>query len=347
MDRKKILFVEEPIYPKGGGQISLEIIVNNLDRNKYEPVSFTVGVDAKNSYFGLFTSLNNLLQKKNIDIIHSNAGSSRASFIAVLLARFYAIPFIFHVRVGVSSRIREELLGLLSEKVIVVSEAVRQKFKNPIVKRKAVKVFNAVDTEKFNSGTDRDYLYDELNIARHKKIIGIFSRLVRWKGHKLFLDAAKEIEKNIVDVGFLIVGGGDDNYKNELISYKQQLGIRSNVIFTGFREDIPNLMNLCDVIVHSSIKPEGFGRTIIEAMACGRPVVATNLGGPPEIIKNMFSGIIVEANPEAIAQQVCSLVGDANLQREISRNALRKIQKDFTIAQHIQRIEAIYDAIAK
>ena len=61
----------------------------------------------------------------------------------------------------------------------------------------------------------------------------------------------------------------------------------------------------------------------------------------------MFSGIIVEANPEAIAKQVCSLVGDVNLQLEISRNALRKVQKDFTVAQHIQSIEAIYDAIAK
>ncbi len=343
----KVLYLDELIFPIGGGQRSLAVILDNIDSNVYESVVLKVGEDVENSYFDIIKKLKQLFKEEKIDIIHCNAGASRVSFIAALYAKKNKIPFIWHTRVIDASVIRDIIMGILATKIIVISEAVRNRFKKILLTKKTKKIYNAVDIDIFKPDLDTAYLYDEFNLNRNSRCIGIFSRIDRWKGHRLFLQIIKELEGTFKDGTYLIVGDGEEEYKNELIDYQKELGIKSRLIYTGFREDIPKLINLCDVVVHTSIEPEPFGRTIIEAMACGKPVVATNLGGPLEIIKNNINGVLVDPKPEAMAQELIKLLKEEELRNQISQESIKSVKEIFSVEAHLKAISLVYNDVRK
>jgi len=149
--------------------------------------------------------------------------------------------------------------------------------------------------------------------------------------------------KCVDQVTFLVVGDGD--LRKELQEYAVKLGIADSVIFCGYREDIPKIIAATDVLVLASLG-ESFGRVVIEAMAMGKPVVATNVGGVPEIILSDHTGILVElANPDSIAQAVVRLLKDEKLSKKIGQAGLRRVQEKFTIEKHVQEIQRVYDSV--
>ncbi len=121
--------------------------------------------------------------------------------------------------------------------------------------------------------------------------------------------------------------------------------IADSVIFCGYREDIPKIIAATDVLVLPSLG-ESFGRVIIEAMAMGRPVVATDAGGVPEIIRSNHTGILVEiANADAIAEAVVRLLNDEELSKKIGQAGLRRVQEKFTIEKHVHEIQRVYESV--
>ena len=153
-------------------------------------------------------------------------------------------------------------------------------------------------------GVDLSKIFGQLNtkipvdtkIMWNKRNIGIFGCLVDWKGQGVFLKAAKILihERGILDCSFFIIGdvpNDNNNFKYDLIDLANKLGIAQHVQFLGYRNDVLALMNKMDVVIHASVEPEPFGMVIIEAMAVGKPVIATNMGGPLEIIEDGIKGI--------------------------------------------------------
>lgn len=336
--------------------MSLLLLLQHLDRKKYEPLLFIPEkseleermreesipcerVPLKKLFFAI--------RRARPSIIHCNSATTKYTFCSALGAKLLRIPFVWHVRVISSAGWRDKLISGLCARIIAISDAVKKKFDGIAEKNKVVMIHNAVDTELFKPGLDVEYLLDEFRIERGRKIVGIFSRLDPWKGHRLFLEAAKDIRDKFPNTVFLIVGEGEKDYKAEFVKYVDEQGLKNDVIFTGFRKDIPELMNLCDIVANPSVEPEPFGRTLIEAMACGKAVVATNIGGPVEVIEDNVSGVLVpEKNVQMLAQACIHLLKNKKKLMEMGLKGRERAVKLFSADTIIKKVEKIYEELS-
>lgn len=138
----------------------------------------------------------------------------------------------------------------------------------------------------------------------------------------------------------------DESYCSSLRKLIQELGLEESVVFLGFRDNPADYINLMDVVVHSSIEPEPFGRVNIEAMYLKKPVVSTNIGGPTEIFADGKDGILIEPkNPALLAQRIASLLESPESRARLGENAHRTVMERFTIANTIRNVEKVYDRI--
>ncbi len=334
--------------------MSLLTLLRGIDCAKIDPVVF---IPEENPFFRCLENDNipcrvvaglrlwQAIKALKPDIIHCNAATTRYSFYAAVSAYLLRIPFIWHVRVTSSAGWKDMVLARLATKIIVISSAVDQKFQWIRCQDKIVKIFNAVDTQKFRPGLDAGYLHKELGLTSEQKVVGIFSRLIAWKGHGLFLDAAKIVRARSPEVQFIIVGDGSLDYEKELTMRVKQAGLSGCVRFLGFRDDIPQLMNLCRVIVNPSVEAEAFGRILIEGMACGKPVIATRVGGHPEIIDDQVNGVLVAPDPADLARAIEKILSDTSLAQVISQNGLKKVETHFSVRHHVLQMEALYQDV--
>lgn len=176
----------------------------------------------------------------------------------------------------------------------------------------------------------------ELGAADREVLIGVFGRLQRWKGQDLFVEAAAEVARARPHTKFAVVGGSvfglEPEFLEGLRHRAEMLGLRDRLVFTGFRSDVPRLMAACDVVCHTSRIPEPFGLVIVEAMALGRAVIATEGGGPSEIVASDEYGMLVPpGDPRALARAMLALVDDPDLRRALGENARERARREFSI----------------
>lgn len=178
----------------------------------------------------------------------------------------------------------------------------------------------------------------ELNAGTHR-LIGVFGRLSAWKGQAIFIDAIARLP----DVIGVIVGGalfGEEAYAAELSRKVETLGLGSRIRFLGFRNDIPALMRSMDIIVHSSIAPEPFGRVVVEGMLAGKPVIASAAGGVLEIIENGKTGWLVEpGNAEALAETLRTVLENPIESTKIAVAGQAHARANFTITAKVKQID--------
>ena len=180
---------------------------------------------------------------------------------------------------------------------------------------------------------------------------GIVGNLVPWKGQGVFLRAARRVFDRIRNARAFVVGGplpDGKKYETELKALARDLGIDDRVTFTGFCADVPEIMNLLDVVVHASISPEPFGRVIVEAMAMRRPVVASRAGGPLEIIEDGRTGFLVAPGDEgALASRVITLLEDRTLSARIAVAAYQDVERRFSPDIHAQEVQQVYETVLR
>ena len=179
--------------------------------------------------------------------------------------------------------------------------------------------------------------------------VGIVGPLTPRKGQEIFLQAAKQVLQEIHSVQFFIVGAeiyetwDKRGFQHQLEQLANTLGLTPHVIFTGFVRDPIGWMQGFDVIVSASVKPEGFGRVLLEAMALAKPVIATTVGAHPEVVEDETTGLLVPpGNPEAIAQALCRLLKDPDLRQRMGRAGRERAERQFSLLRHVQSIERIY-----
>jgi glycosyltransferase involved in cell wall biosynthesis len=166
-----------------------------------------------------------------------------------------------------------------------------------------------------------------------RPLVGIVGRLEAWKGQDVFLRAAARVAAKHPEAEFAVVGGGtpgkEEAYPSELRAVAQELGIADRVRFVGHLVDVFPWFDALDVCVHAT-DGEPFGLVLVEAMALGKPLVATALGGPLEIVEEGSSGLLVPpGDDEAIADAVCTILADADLAARLAAGARRRAF-DFT-----------------
>lgn len=210
---------------------------------------------------------------------------------------------------------------------------------------KTITLYSAVDCNLFKNG-NRNNIRKEFKIQKDTVVIGMVGNVNKYKGHLDFIRAASIIKNKSNRVfKFVIVGYIFDNwitYYKELILETVKLGIDKDIFFAGGRNDIPDVLSSFDIFVHPSLS-ESFGLSIIEAMAAGKPVVATFVGGIPEIIPNNNFGLLVPPScPDKLAQAILELVNDSREARRVSANASKRVTEFFGIDNFAKNHQKLY-----
>jgi glycosyltransferase involved in cell wall biosynthesis len=179
--------------------------------------------------------------------------------------------------------------------------------------------------------------------------VGIVGRLAPWKGQHVFLEAASRVIAAGQDARFFIVGAplfGEEAYEKELRQRARSGRIASRVEFLGFQKEVPSVLRNLDILVHASTSPEPFGQVVIEGMAEGLPVIATDGGGVKEIITHGENGLLVPmGDAPALARELDGLLRDPAKARRLGRAAHAHVRRHFTAAQAARKIEKVYDEV--
>ncbi len=191
-----------------------------------------------------------------------------------------------------------------------------------------------------------------LGIPAGAPVLGISSRLYVYKGHSALLDALALVKQDVPDVRLVIVGEDDPrahpgggSFRSELEAQTRRLGLESNVIFTGFRTDIPQLLAAFDVYAMPTWE-EPCAIAFLEAMAMGKPVVAWHSGGTPELVVHNQTGLLVEPNsPPALAGALLSLVRDPALRRRFGEAGRQRVEQTLTPARMCSEMVEVYRAV--
>ncbi|MEQ8820215.1 MAG: glycosyltransferase family 4 protein [Sumerlaeia bacterium] len=202
-------------------------------------------------------------------------------------------------------------------------------------------IYSAPDPKRFDVGDCRAAVREELDVAADAEIVGVVARLAPEKGHRVLLDAAPAILEARPQVRFIFVGTGRSRPAIE--EQAAALGIADRVILTGFREDVPRLLQAFDLFVLPPISGESLGTSILEAFLMERPVVATDVGGVRESVRDGETGRLVPAeNPAALAEAILDQLSHPNRAKDWARAGKALVEAEFTPEMIGRKTEDVY-----
>ncbi|MBU0477116.1 GT4 family glycosyltransferase PelF, partial [bacterium] len=352
----------------GGAERQLVELVKRLDKNKYNVTVCCItrggpmeenlkklGIEYHLLHkrfkfdFTVIFKLTRLIRQKKIDLVHT--WNFTANAWGRLCAWVAGVPIIIASEHGTFSPVLkrqilvDKLLSKCTDKIITVSNNFKECIERieKIPHEKIIAIHNGIDINEFGTSVNNANLKNELKIDKECPVVGIVARLDPLKDHESFLRAAEYIIKKMPEVRFLIVGDGE--LRGKLESLAKEVGLSKKVIFTGFRRDITNILSIINVFVLCSIS-EALGIAVLEAMASSKPVVATNVGGIPEVVKDEETGILVPpGNPEALAESITRLLKNKEEARRIGLAGRRRVEKYFDIKLKVKKVEEIYDKL--
>ena len=207
-------------------------------------------------------------------------------------------------------------------------------------------IATGVDLDRFNPEV-KGTLREELGLATHVALVGIISVLRSWKGHATFLEAAADLLKTSQQpVKFIIAGDGPA--RQEWTDKIEQAPWKGNVFLLGHRADVPNILASLDVLVLPSYAHEGIPQIILQAEAMARGVVATTVGGIPEVVDDWVTGLLIPPrNPEALAEKIGLLLEDADLRARLGQTARERIEKHYSLNAMGERLLGLYERLGK
>lgn len=283
-------------------------------------------------------------------LIHCN--SQKAFVVGALAGRRIGRPVVWHLRDMLTadhfSRIGRlgvvRLANALAARVICNSQATADAFVRAGGRAGLVSVvYNGIDGEAFPP-MDREAARRQLDLPAGCTV-GSFSRLAPWKGQHVLLDALAQLP----DVRALVVGDalfGEDAYAASLRTLCEHHRLGDRVRFLGFRRDVPLLMAACDIVVHTAVAPEPFGRMVVEGMLSGRPVVAADAGGVREIVTDGRTGCLIPpGDAGALALAIRALLADRPAADRLAATgrawALARFSRDRMLADFDQVIAQV------
>jgi glycosyltransferase involved in cell wall biosynthesis len=287
-------------------------------------------------------------------IVHTH--TAKAGFLGRLAARMAGVPIVVHTfhghvlrgyyRPAKSLLLRrlEQSLAWASDRLVTVSEKVkRELIAFGVADDEKISVIPlGFDLEPFlNCCTERGCFRSELGLTRENKLIGIIGRMFPIKNHHLFLDCAARVLVEEPTARFVIVGDGV--LRQALEQQARELGIADRVVFTGWRTDLPRIYADLDLLIVSSDN-EGTPVSAIEAMASGCPVVATRVGGLPDLITDYQTGrLVAPQSADLLASATIEMLRRPALAQEIVRNARECARRRFAMKRLIDDVERLYD----
>ncbi len=231
-----------------------------------------------------------------------------------------------------------------ADRIIAVSNAAKT-FISHFIKKEVVVIPNGVDNKKFHPNWNRERLREELGIEEEHIILCV-SRLSYRKGIHVLLNTMKILSEEMDGVRLIILGEGEMGLF--LRTQAKLLDIENRVSFMGYvpSQQLPKFFGVTDTFVLPSITAEAFGIVLLEAMASGKPVVATNVGGIPEVIESSNCGILVDPGDEyALAEAIFSLLEDGGLRNKLGKNGRKAVEERYSWDIIAEKIEKVYQEI--
>lgn len=288
-----------------------------------------------------------LIKHERFAIIHN--WLFHANLLGRLVGFSANVPVIISSRhnIDIGGRQREFInrwTAPLDDHTIAVCEYVRSIEINraKVPENKVTTIFNGVDLELFSrqEHSKSHQIRQELGISTETLLIGCIGRLHRQKGYPDLIEAFKFIREKITDLHLLIVGAGELDV--QLKSKVSALGLSNSVTFTGARNDIPAILSSMDLFVLPSLW-EGHPLVVLEAMAAGLPVVATAVGGTPEVVIQGETGMLVPpGNPVQLASAILSILQNHSIRLKMGEAGRQRAKDLFSIDSMTQKIEALY-----
>lgn len=287
-------------------------------------------------------------------VVHTH--NSKAGFLGRLAAKLAGVPVIVHTVHGFAFHDKEPLwrqvlfrnlerLGAhWCDKMIFISQPlIEWALKDHIVgEEKIAKIYSGIQLDQFCpvKSEEKNKIRNKWNLKQKDHVIGIVSKLWEGKGHGVLIEAFKLLKEKITDAKLVIVGEG--HLYDELFRMVDTNGLRESVLFTGFQMDVSEIIATFDVAVLPSFF-EGMGRVILEAMAMERPVVASRVGGIPDLIEQDVNGLLVRpGDVKELADALEKLLNDKRLARKMGREGRKRIKEQFSAHVMVQSIEKVY-----
>jgi glycosyltransferase involved in cell wall biosynthesis len=311
------------------------------------------------SFAAVIRSARQIVIDEAPDVIHAN--SIRAGLVMAAATLGLDMPVIWHAhdilpRHPLSTAVRIFAMISSRNRILSVSQAVAGRFRGIILRplRRRVPILvihNAVDLERFKpNATSRAEIRCELELNDAQPVVGIVGQLTARKGQMELIEAfaqiTSEASRESKDAVLLIAGKAlfnrDEEYAAKLERAAQSLGIADRVHFLGPRDDIPKLMQGLDVLVVNSHE-EPFALTVLEGLSSGTAVLATSVGGTPEMIRHGENGWLVKAlDQKALAKAMLTLFGDQSLRRQLGREGRRSAIARFSTNRFLKEVEQLY-----
>lgn len=298
------------------------------------------------------SKLISLIKKNNFDIVHTHASKDLWTIVPALKISNSKTPLVLTKHVGSYIIKKDFLHKWIYSRVniaLAISEVIRKNLieTTPLIEDKVVLVHNGIDVNKFDpSKAERDKTRNEFNFADNEIIIGMIGRFSPGKGHGEFLNSAKILNAKNKNLKFLIVGEasfGEDDYEREIRNLGYTLGLK-NMTFTGYRNDIVNVLSAMDIFIFPS-HAESFGLALAEAMAMELPSVSSNSDGVLEITIDNETGFLFEnKNADDLADKTMKLISFVELRHKLGKAARQRIIEKFNINKQTDKIIKIYSS---
>lgn len=300
-------------------------------------LSIMGGLEYISEYCKSIKYLKNIIRKYQIDIVDTNTA---VVFPGAIAAKKCGIKSAWHIREIIKSSIENKVISFMmnrySDVIVANSNATGAVLK--VNQSKIKVVYNAVDEKQDTEKTQHDVF-----------TVGMAGRINRWKGQKLLVDAAEIVHRKHPSAVFKIAGevySGEDTIREDLVQYIKEKHLEKTVILLGQVSDMGNFYKGIDLFVLPSIQPEPFGLVVIEAMEYGLPVIATNHGGPVEIITNGVDGYLVDFNSATeMADRINEFIEDTSKITLMGAVAQKNKREKYSIDTMVRRIEEIFEEL--
>jgi len=370
--RKIRLLTISATCERGGSDINLLRLLRSLDKNEYDIVHLVpyaghltdefrnAGVQIKIvdmprirlfknplkyityifKFFPTVFKIKNIIACNQIDLVCT---SSMVNLYGALAARLARRPHILMVAEYLPVlKLISPYFHFLSERIICCSSVVSRMFKK---NGKVLVKYPGVDLDEFSPNVDSRAIKEEFGISGN--LVSMLTRLDKWKGVETFIKAAKyvEHEAKFIIFGELVIG--KEKYLGKLENIIKQLKLEEKV-FIKIVKCTPQLISASDIIVHASLRPEPFGLIVIEGMAAGKPVIASRLGGPLEIITDGIDGVLIEpGNPQVLAAAISNLLRNPKAAGEMGLKAREGAGKKFNLKEYAHGFDRIFKEALK
>ncbi len=365
-DKIKVLYTTSHGNMYGGGQKSLYLLIKNIDKKRFIPIllspengslidavgmlgvdTFVLPIDTLKTLrivknLKTFIAIYRFMKRVNINIVH--ADSPREAIYTGLPAKILRIPFVMHLRAAKGGLVTDKILYLLSSRIIAVSMGVIKRFDRldpELLSQKVKLIYNGVDISEFYNTTQG---YSLKKRWREDGFVyaGVVGRVEPLKGHDLFLKVLAGIANRQSKLKGIIIGMGDKDYIKRLKNLAIESGVKDRILFEGYTDDIPSALSAIDILVVPSYT-EAFSRVVIEGMAAGKPVIASDIPGNSEAVVDGVTGFLFSPGDEnALTDSLIRLIKSKELRDSLGREGRRRAEELFSIEENVRKIERLY-----